>query len=196
MSERCGVLCPTMLGPAGADVNHRLAARREREASAWASASTAAIHRRARLAHDSGCCARDRPPHTACAGAARRTRAVTGQRSNAVTVPLPTPTALRYYTGGSRLRVLDQVVPMVLFAAMLFTRSSAALRSWAQTDRAQLVLHDRRLRRVVHDGHLPCVREAVLLRTPGLPPGHDPIRSVRGPVGRQRVGVSSGPERR
>jgi Zn-dependent protease with chaperone function len=49
-----------------------------------------------------------------------------------VAVTPATPTALRYYTTGNRLWVLDQVVPMVLFALMLFTGFSARLRNWAR----------------------------------------------------------------
>jgi Zn-dependent protease with chaperone function len=49
-----------------------------------------------------------------------------------VPVPPPTPTALRYYTSGNRLWVLDQVAPMASFAIMLFTGFSATLRDWAR----------------------------------------------------------------
>lgn len=49
-----------------------------------------------------------------------------------VAVPPATPTALRYYTTGNRLWVLDQIVPMALFAVMLFTGFSAMLRNWAR----------------------------------------------------------------
>jgi STE24 endopeptidase len=49
-----------------------------------------------------------------------------------VAVPPATPEALRYYTSGNRLWVLDQVVSIVLLAALLFSGASAALRAWAQ----------------------------------------------------------------
>jgi STE24 endopeptidase len=49
-----------------------------------------------------------------------------------VAVPPATPTALRYYTSGNRLWVLDQVVSIALLAAILFTGLSAKLRSLAQ----------------------------------------------------------------
>ena len=49
-----------------------------------------------------------------------------------VDVPPATPTALRYYTSGNRLWVLDQVVSMALLATILFTGFSATLRNWAQ----------------------------------------------------------------
>lgn len=47
-------------------------------------------------------------------------------------VPPATPTALRYYTSGNRLWVLDQVLPAVLLAVFLFSGASAALRTWAR----------------------------------------------------------------
>ena len=71
-----------------------------------------------------------------------------------VAVPPATPTALRYYTSGNRLWVLDQVVSIVLLAAILFSGLSARLRTCGPADRAQLVLHDRCLLRAVHDRHL------------------------------------------
>jgi Zn-dependent protease with chaperone function len=49
-----------------------------------------------------------------------------------VTVPPATPTALRYYTSGNRLWVLDQAVPMALFAIILFSGTSAKLRNLAR----------------------------------------------------------------
>lgn len=49
-----------------------------------------------------------------------------------VAVPPATPTALRYYTSGNRLWVLDQVVSFVLLAVILFTGFSATLRTWAR----------------------------------------------------------------
>jgi STE24 endopeptidase len=49
-----------------------------------------------------------------------------------VVVPPATPTALRYYTSGNRLWVLDQAVLILLLAIMLFTGFSATLRTWAQ----------------------------------------------------------------
>ena len=49
-----------------------------------------------------------------------------------VAVPPATPAALRYYTSGNRLWVLDQVVSIVLLAALLFSGASATLRTWAQ----------------------------------------------------------------
>jgi Zn-dependent protease with chaperone function len=49
-----------------------------------------------------------------------------------VAVPSATPTALRYYTSGNWLWVLDQVVSIALLAAILFSGLSARLRSWAQ----------------------------------------------------------------
>ena len=49
-----------------------------------------------------------------------------------VAVPPATPTALRYYTSGNRLWVLDQVLPIVLLAVFLFTGASATLRAWAR----------------------------------------------------------------
>ena len=49
-----------------------------------------------------------------------------------VAVPPATPTALRYYTSGNRLWVLDQVVSIVLLAIILFSGMSARLREWAR----------------------------------------------------------------
>ena len=49
-----------------------------------------------------------------------------------VAVPPATPTALRYYTSGNRLWVLDQVVSIVLLAVILFSGLSAKLRTWAR----------------------------------------------------------------
>src|SRR3954453_5771196 len=49
-----------------------------------------------------------------------------------VDVPPATPTALRYYTSGNLLWVLDQVVSMVLLAALLFSGASATLRTWSR----------------------------------------------------------------
>src|SRR5215510_11266820 len=49
-----------------------------------------------------------------------------------VAVPPATSTALRYYTSGNRLWVLDQVVSIVLLAALLFSGASATLRTWAR----------------------------------------------------------------
>jgi len=49
-----------------------------------------------------------------------------------VAVPPATPTALRYYTSGNRLWVLDQVLSIALLAAILFSGASAKLRAWAQ----------------------------------------------------------------
>src|SRR3954471_16042712 len=49
-----------------------------------------------------------------------------------VAVPPATPTALRYYTSGNRLWVLDQVVSIVLLAVILFSGMSARLRGLAQ----------------------------------------------------------------
>jgi len=46
-----------------------------------------------------------------------------------VAVPAATPKALRYYTSGNRLWVLDQVVSIVLLAAILFSGLSAKLRT-------------------------------------------------------------------
>ena len=49
-----------------------------------------------------------------------------------VAVPAATPKALRYYTSGNRLWVLDQVVSIVLLAAILFSGLSAKLRTLAR----------------------------------------------------------------
>ena len=49
-----------------------------------------------------------------------------------VAVPPATPTALRYYTSGNRLWVLDQVVSIVLLAVILFSGLSAKLCTWAR----------------------------------------------------------------
>jgi STE24 endopeptidase len=49
-----------------------------------------------------------------------------------VAVPPATPQALRYYTSGNRLWVLDQVVGIALLAVILFSGASARLRTWAQ----------------------------------------------------------------
>jgi STE24 endopeptidase len=49
-----------------------------------------------------------------------------------VAVPAATPAALRYYTSGNRLWVLDQIVSMALLAAILFTGASARLRVLSQ----------------------------------------------------------------
>ena len=49
-----------------------------------------------------------------------------------VAVPPATPEALRYYTSGNWLWVLDQVVGIVLLAVILFSGASARLRTWAQ----------------------------------------------------------------
>ena len=47
-------------------------------------------------------------------------------------VPPATPAALRYYTSGNGLWVLDQVVGVALLAAILFSGLSARLRDWAR----------------------------------------------------------------
>jgi STE24 endopeptidase len=49
-----------------------------------------------------------------------------------VAVPPATPAALRYYTSGNRLWVLDQAVSIALLAMLLFTGASARLRTWAR----------------------------------------------------------------
>jgi len=49
-----------------------------------------------------------------------------------VAVPPATPTALRYYTSGNRLWVLDQFVSIALLVVILFTGFSARLRNWAR----------------------------------------------------------------
>ena len=49
-----------------------------------------------------------------------------------VAVPPATPTALRYYTSGNRLWVLDQAVSIALLAIILITGASARLRTWAR----------------------------------------------------------------
>jgi Zn-dependent protease with chaperone function len=49
-----------------------------------------------------------------------------------VAVPPATRTALRYYTSGNQLWVLDQVVSIVLLAVILFSGLSAKLRTWAR----------------------------------------------------------------
>ena len=49
-----------------------------------------------------------------------------------VTVPPPTPAALRYYASGNRLWVLDQVVSIALLALLLFSGVSARLRTVAR----------------------------------------------------------------
>src|SRR5215207_6478560 len=49
-----------------------------------------------------------------------------------VAVPPATPTALRYYTSGNRLWVLDQVVSAALLAVILLSGLSAKLRTWAR----------------------------------------------------------------
>jgi STE24 endopeptidase len=49
-----------------------------------------------------------------------------------VAVPPATPEALRYYTSGNWLWVLDQVVGIALLAVILFSGASARLRTWAQ----------------------------------------------------------------
>src|SRR3954466_6529942 len=49
-----------------------------------------------------------------------------------VAVPPATPAALRYYTSGNRLWVLDQVLSIVLLAVILFSGASASLRTWAR----------------------------------------------------------------
>jgi Zn-dependent protease with chaperone function len=49
-----------------------------------------------------------------------------------VDVPPPTPAALRYYTSGNRLWVLDQLVSCALLAIILFSGASATLRNWAR----------------------------------------------------------------
>ena len=46
-----------------------------------------------------------------------------------VAVPPATPTALRYYTSGNQLWVLDQVVSLALLAVILFSGLSATLRN-------------------------------------------------------------------
>src|SRR5262249_22237675 len=45
-----------------------------------------------------------------------------------VAVPPATPTALRYYTSGNRLWVLDQLLSIALLAVILFSGFSATLR--------------------------------------------------------------------
>jgi Zn-dependent protease with chaperone function len=49
-----------------------------------------------------------------------------------VAVPPATPSALRYYTSGNWLWVLDQVLSIALLAAILFSGFSATLRDWAK----------------------------------------------------------------
>jgi len=49
-----------------------------------------------------------------------------------VAVPPATPLALRYYTSGNRLWVLDQVLSIVLLAVILFSGVSATLRTWSR----------------------------------------------------------------
>jgi STE24 endopeptidase len=49
-----------------------------------------------------------------------------------VAVPPATPTALRYYSSGNRLWVLDQAVSIALLVVILFTGASARLRTWAR----------------------------------------------------------------
>src|SRR4051794_4619598 len=49
-----------------------------------------------------------------------------------VAVPPATPAALRYYTSGNRLWVVDQLVSLVLLALILFSGLSARLRTLAQ----------------------------------------------------------------
>src|SRR5262249_32641164 len=49
-----------------------------------------------------------------------------------VAVPPATPTALRYYTSGNRLWVIDQLLSIALLAVILFSGFSATLRTWAQ----------------------------------------------------------------
>jgi STE24 endopeptidase len=59
-------------------------------------------------------------------------RTPTVSEETIVNVPPATPTALRYYTSGNRLWVLDQVVPVVLLSVFLFSGWSAKLRLLAQ----------------------------------------------------------------
>jgi len=49
-----------------------------------------------------------------------------------VAVPPATATAVRYYVSGNRLWVLDQVVSILLLAAILWSGASATLRRWSQ----------------------------------------------------------------
>src|SRR4051812_12350833 len=49
-----------------------------------------------------------------------------------VAVPAATAAALRYYTSGNRLWILDQVVSIALLAIILFTGISAKLRTLAE----------------------------------------------------------------
>jgi len=49
-----------------------------------------------------------------------------------VAVPPATPLALRYYTSGNRLWVLDQVLSILLLAVILFSGVSATLRTWSR----------------------------------------------------------------
>ena len=49
-----------------------------------------------------------------------------------VSVPPASEAALRYYSSGNRLWVLDQVLSIALLAAILFSGLSARLRTWAE----------------------------------------------------------------
>ena len=66
------------------------------------------------------------------AGPPPTTSAPTISETTPVEVPSATPTALRYYTSGNWLWVLDQVLSIALLAVILFSGFSAKLRSWAQ----------------------------------------------------------------
>ena len=94
-----------------------------------------------------------------------------------VAVPPATPTALRYYTSGNRLWVLDQVLSIVLLAAILFSGAVRQTAHVGPADRAQLVLHDRCLLCAVHDRHLRHHAAAHLLRRVRAPARLRPLES-------------------
>lgn len=68
------------------------------------------------------------PPGTSPAGPAP----VPVDEAAPVAVPPATPTALRYYTSGNRLWIVDQLVSFALLALILFTGLSARLRTWSR----------------------------------------------------------------
>jgi STE24 endopeptidase len=61
-----------------------------------------------------------------------RPEPVTVDEAAPVAVPPATPTALRYYSSGNRLWLLDQALSMMLLAAILVTGLSARLRTWSR----------------------------------------------------------------
>ena len=70
-----------------------------------------------------------------------------------VAVPEPSEQAMRYYRSGNVLWFVEQAWSIAVLVLLLATGLSASLRNGRPADRPQLVLHDRRLLRPLHDRH-------------------------------------------